>query len=388
VNPAALGRSFRSAPVSLVVQGPDVAKLAEYADEIIARAEALPGFVSLQSDLVMNKPQIEVDIDRNRASDLGVSSRDIATTLQILLGGLDLSTFKMEGETYSVIAQLESQGRSNPLDVLSAYVRNERGLIPLASVVNVRESVSPRALPHFDRLRSATVTANLKEGYALGQALDRIRAVADDVLPQGRGYRATFSGESEQFYESGNALLFAYLLAVVAVYLVLAAQFESFLHPAIILVAVALSFTGALVALRITGATLNLFSQIGLVMLVGLVTKNSILIVEFANQLRERGLEVREAIFESARIRFRPILMTALATIAGISPIALGLGAGGEARAPLGIAVVGGVAFSTVLTFVVVPAVYLSVELLRERLLRSAPRPEPQPAISSGAGSP
>jgi multidrug efflux pump len=382
VNPAALGQNLRSAPVSLVIQGPDVAELAGYSEEIMARAKALPGFVSLQSDLVMNKPQLEVDIDRNRASDLGVSSRDIATTLQILLGGLDLSTFKIGGETYDVIAQLESGSRSNPLDVLSAYVRNERGLIPLASVVNVRESVSPRALPHFDRLRSATITADLEKGHALGDALDRMREVAESVLPEGRGYRYTFSGDSEEYYESGNALLFAYLLAVVAVYLVLAAQFESFRHPAIILVAVALSFTGALVALELTGNTLNLFSQIGLVMLVGLVTKNSILIVEFANQLRERGHGVREAVYEAARIRFRPILMTALATIAGIAPIAAGLGAGGEARAPLGIAVAGGVAFSTVLTFLVVPAVYLSVELLRERVAGRAA----EPAVAGAAG--
>jgi len=219
-------------------------------------------------------------------------------------------------------------------------------------------------------VRSATVSGNLAEGAALGTVLEQISAVAKDVLPAGKGYKAVFSGDSEQFYASGNALLFAYLLAVVAVYLVLAAQFESFLHPVTILVAVALSFTGALVTLMVVGGTLNLFSQIGLVMLVGLVTKNSILIVEFANQLRKRGMGAREAVFESSRIRFRPILMTALATMAGILPIAIGSGAGGESRAPLGIAVVGGVGFSTVLTFIVVPAVYLVFANLRERVGR------------------
>jgi multidrug efflux pump len=369
VNPDALGQSLRSAPVSLVVQGPDIFEVARYADEIVRRSKEIPGLVNLQSDLLINKPQLEVAIDRNRASDLGVSARDIASTLQTLLGGQELSTFKLGGETYKVIAQLEQADRADPRAVLRAYVRNTSGrLMPLASFVDVRESVAPRGLPHYDRVRSATVSGNLAEGAALGTVLEQVQAVAKDVLPVGKGYKAVFSGDSEQFYASGNALLFAYLLAVVAVYLVLAAQFESFLHPITILVAVALSFTGALVALLAVGSTLNLFSQIGLVMLVGLVTKNSILIVEFANQLRERGMSARDAVFESSRIRFRPILMTALATMAGILPIAIGSGAGGESRAPLGIAVVGGVGFSTVLTFVVVPAVYLMFSNLSERL--------------------
>jgi multidrug efflux pump len=199
----------------------------------------------------------------------------------------------------------------------------------------------------------------------LGSVLGQVRALADEVLPEGRGFRTSFSGESEDFYESGNAIVFAYVLAVAIIFLVLSAQFESFLHPLTILIAVALSFTGALVALILSGATLNLFSQIGLVMLVGLVTKNSILIVEFANQLRERGRSVSEAVFEAARTRFRPILMTAISTIVGILPIALGWGAGGESRAPLGIAVVGGMFFSTLLTIFVVPAAYILVDRAR-----------------------
>ncbi len=381
VNPDALGQSLRSAPVSLVVQGPDIYEVARYADEIAKRAQGIPGLVNIQSDLLINKPQLEVVIDRNRASDLGVSARDIASTLQILLAGQELSTFKKDGETYKVMVQLEQSDRADPRAVLRAYVRNTSGrLMPLASFVDVRESVAPRGLPHFDRIRSATISGGMSEGAALGTVLEQISGVAAQVLPEGKGYKAVFSGDSEQFYASGNALLFAYLLAVVAVYLVLAAQFESFLHPVTILVAVALSFTGALVTLMAVGSTLNLFSQIGLVMLVGLVTKNSILIVEFANQLRERGLGPREAVFESSRIRFRPILMTALATMAGILPIAIGSGAGGESRAPLGIAVVGGVGFSTVLTFIVVPAVYLAFETLRERVSRKAPEQAAEPA--------
>ncbi len=387
VNPATLGQSARAAPVSLVVQGPDVRALAGFADEIARRAQLLPGFVNVQSDLLLNKPELEVDIDRERASDLGVSVREIASTLQILLGGLDLSTFKLEGETYDVIAQLERTERSRPRDLYGLYVRGKDGrLISLASLVRVREAIAPRGLPHYDRLRSATITANLVSGTPLGASLERLQATAEEVLPD--GYRTVWSGESQQFFESGNAIVFAYLLAVVLIYLVLAAQFESFVDPVIILVAVALSFTGALLSLRLVGHTLNLFSEIGLVMLVGIVTKNSILIVEFANQLRERGLGLYEAVFQASRTRFRPILMTALSTIAGIVPIALGFGAGGEARAPLGVAVAGGMFFATILTFFVVPAVYLGTATLRERVARGrAGARAPAGAAAEAAGT-
>jgi multidrug efflux pump len=374
-NLPSLGQDGVGTPLSLVVQGPDVAALAHHADEIVRRGRAIPGVVNLRTDLLLNKPQLEVSIDRDRASDLGVSVRDIATTLQILLGGLDLSTFKLGGETYDVIAQLAREARATPRDVYGLYVRGHGGeLVPLASVTAVRETVAPRSLPHFDRLRAATLTGGLAEGTPLGPALEQLRAVADEVLPDGEGYRVTVAGESEDFYASSRALVFAYLLAVAIVYLVLAAQFESFLDPLTILIAVALSFTGALVTMLATGQTLNLFSQIGLVMLVGLVTKNSILIVEFANQLHEEGRGLLDAAREAARARFRPILMTALSTIVGILPIALGLGAGGESRAPLGIAVVGGMLFSTVLTFVVVPAAHVALQGLRERLARGGAR--------------
>jgi len=374
-NLPSLGQDGIGTPISLVVQGPDVAALARYGDEIVRRGSRVPGVVNLRTDLLLNKPQIEVDIDRDRASDLGVSVRDVATTLQILLGGLDVSKFKLSGETYDVIAQLERDARATPRELLGLYVRGrDRQLVPLASLTHVRETVAPRALPHFDRLRAATVTGGLAEGTPLGGALEQLRALAEEILPQGEGYRVVLSGESEDFYESSNALLFAYLLAVVIVYLVLAAQFESFVDPLTILAAVALSFTGALVTLLATGQTLNLFSQIGLVMLVGLVTKNSILIVEFSNQLHAQGRSLVDATREAARTRFRPILMTALSTIVGILPIALGLGAGGESRAPLGIAVVGGMAFSTVLTFVVVPALHVVLQGLRERLVARAAR--------------
>jgi multidrug efflux pump len=373
-------RGFTSDPVALVLQGEDVGELARLAEVVKDEMSAAGGFTNLRSNLFLNKPQLEVVIDRNRASDLGVSARDVATTLQILLGGLDVSTFKLEGETYNVMAQLRRESRSNPQDLLGLFVRSRSGdLVPLASVVSARETIAPRALPHHDRLRAVTINAGLEQGLSQGDALLTAQRIAEAALPDDGSYRVTFSGDAERFFEAGNALVFAYLLALLVVYLVLAAQFESFVHPVTILVAVALSFTGALVALwsvewmrgrewiELPG-TLNIYSKIGLVMLVGLVTKNSILIVEFANQLRERGLALREATFEAAQTRFRPILMTALATIAGITPIALGLGAGGESRAPLGIAVVGGMFFSTALTFFVVPATYLAIEGFRERL--------------------
>jgi len=378
---------FLATPVELTLQGPDIADLKAHAEEVADRLRALPGFEDVQTDLYLDKPQLEVLIDRDRASDLGVSVREIATTLQILLGGLDISTFKLEGETYNVMAQLPRGERARPADLFGLYVRGRNGqLVSLRSVVTARETVAPRSLNHFDRQRSVAVKANLGQGMTQGAALGLAAETADEVLAGAPGYRYVFSGESEKFFESGNALISAYLLAVLVVYLVLAGQFESFVHPLTILVGVALSFTGALVALSLVGHTLNLYSKIGLVMLVGLVAKNSILIVEFANQLRERGMALAEATFEACRTRFRPILMTALATIMGILPIALGSGAGGEARAPLGVAVVGGMLFSTALTFFVVPATYLAVERLRERLAERRAQRAPRAVAASSPG--
>jgi len=381
-------RGFLGTPVELVVQGDDIGELKRVSDEIASRLRERPGFVNVRTDLFLNKPQLEVAIDRDRASDLGVSVRDIAGTLQILLGGLDLSTFKLGGETYNVMAQLPRAERSRPADLYGLYVRGRNGeLVSLRSVVQAREAVAPRALNHYDRRRSARIHANLGEGLSQGAALAEAAAIANEVLAEAPGMRFDYAGEAERFFESGDALVFAYLLAIVVVYLVLAGQFESFVHPLTILVAVALSFTGALVALLATSHTLNLYSKIGLVMLVGLVAKNSILIVEFANQLRERGLPLREAVFEASRTRFRPILMTALATVMGIFPIALGTGAGGESRAPLGVAVVGGMLFSTALTFFVVPATYLAVERMRGGLAARRGRADAPRAAAAAAGA-
>ena len=316
MNPPTLSIDWDAAPVSVVVTGPEITKVSAYTDEIVRRAREIPGLVNLRSDLKLNKPQLIVHVDREQASDLGVSVRDVASTLQVLLGGLKLSTFKLHGETYEVIAQVDRAERANPTDLYGLYVRSESGvMVPLASVVSLEETVTSSGLPHHDRQRAATITGHLLEGVPLGETLDRISALGAEVIPEDSGYRLGFSGLSERFYESGSALGFAYLFAVLMVYLVLAAQFESFVHPATILVAVALSFTGALLGLQLTTFintllglqlpqhTLNLFSQIGLVMLVGLVTKNSILIVEFANQLRANGVPSRSKRLRKPRAR-------------------------------------------------------------------------------------
>ena len=362
-------RGFNSSPVEIVVQGPDIAELARIADEVEQAARAERIFPHMRSDIYLNKPQLEVSIDRERANDLGMSVREIATTLQILLGGLAVSTFKQEGETYDVILQLADREREEPSILMELFVRGTGGLIPLVAVVDAEVATAPRALPHYDRHRAVTLGADLVEGVSQGDALQRFREIAEARLPATGGYKVQWAGEAERFFEAGNALLFAYAMAIVIVFLVLAAQFESFLYPLVILVAVFLSFTGALLALEWTDVTLNIFSKIGVVMLVGLVTKNSILIVEFANQLRERGVPLLDATLEASRTRFRPILMTALATVVGILPIAIGSGAGGSMRQGLGVAVVGGMVSSTILTFFVVPATYWLIERGRRRVV-------------------
>jgi len=376
-------RGFTGASVDIRILGPDLATLSEIGHELERRVMALGGYGNTDVDIHLNKPQLDVRIDRDRASDLGVSVREIARTLQVLLGGEDLSTFKMDGETYDVMAQLGRGERNDPRDLLELAVRAASGdLISLSALVDLEETIAPRAIHHYDRIRNVRFTVQPGE-VSQGEAIHTVAGIARELLPDEGGYRVRIAGESEDFIESGNALAFAYGLAILIVYLVLAAQFESFVHPLTILVAVALSFTGALIALEVTGTTLNIYSKIGLVMLVGLVTKNSILIVEFANQLRGRGLELVEASVEAACTRFRPILMTALATMVGILPIALGQGAGGDARAPLGIAVVGGMFFSTALTFFVVPATYVVIERGLARLRPAAGR-QPAPVPVAG----
>jgi multidrug efflux pump len=363
-NPPAFG--FGS-PVQFVVRHPDFERLSLAMDTLVTRARQIPGLVNVDTDLRVNKPELTVNYDRERAEDLGVPIRDVANALQALLGGQRVSTFTRDNKLYDVIVQLDATERATPSDMRDVYLRGRDGsLVSFASLARVDEGVGPRQVNHFDRVRSATLTANLAPGFTLGEALDSIEALAAAVLPGGSS--TALAGESRELQESGTALYFAFLLAVVAVFLVLAAQFESVMHPFTVLLAVPLAVTGALVTLFVAGSTLNLYSQIGMILLIGLVTKNSILLVEYANQLMAKGLEPVAAALESGRIRLRPIVMTSVATIIATMPIALGLGAGSISRRPLGYAIIGGMLFSTVLTLYLVPVVYVLFEALRARL--------------------
>jgi multidrug efflux pump len=345
-------------PVNFVIQHPEFDSLVKANDTLLARARAVPGLINVDSDLRVNKPQLNVNFDRDRAEDLGVPVGDVATTLQVLLGGREVSTFTRANKQYDVIVQLDPRARATPSDMTGLYVRGRGGeLVKLEALANVQEAVGPRDLAHFNRVRSSTVTASLAPGFTLGAAIDSLNRIAAEVLPKGSS--TALAGESRELEESGSSLYFAFVLALVVVFMVLASQFESLVHPFTVLLAVPLAVTGALFTLKLAGSTLNVYSQIGMILLIGLVTKNSILLVEYINQLKERGLPTLDAAMEAGRIRLRPILMTSVATVMGALPIALGLGAGSQSRRPLGYAIVGGLLFSTLLTLYVVPAVYV-----------------------------
>jgi multidrug efflux pump len=371
-NPPAFGWG---SPVNFVIQHPDFEQLSRGNDTLLARARQIKGLLNVDSDLRINKPQLTVSFDRDRAEDLGVPVADVATTLQVLLGGTKTSTFTRANKQYDVIVQLDPRARATPSDMTGLYLRGRGGqLVKLEALANVQEGVGPRELNHFDRVRSATLTASLAPGFALGEAIDSLNRIANEVLPKGSS--TALAGESRELEESGSALYFAFLLALVVVFMVLASQFESLIHPFTVLLAVPLAVTGALFTLKMAGSTLNVYSQIGMILLIGLVSKNSILLVEYINQLKERGMSTIEAAQEAGRIRLRPILMTSVATVMGALPIALGLGAGSLSRRPLGYAIVGGLIFSTLLTLYVVPAVYVIFDglLVRSRSRAAAGR--------------
>jgi multidrug efflux pump len=322
----------------------------------MGEASKLGYMINLDTDLRLNKPQLDLTIDRERAAGLGVSVTDIGLTLETFLGGRIVTNFKRGTKQYDCILQMKPSSRSAPDDIREIYLRGKGGLVQLANVVRVEETLAPKELNHYNRVRSATITANLVPGVSLGQALDDLDRISAEKLPS--GMKRDYAGQSLEFKSSTSSLYFMFLLAIIFIYLVLAAQFESFIHPLTILLSVPLAVFGALLALLIFGQSLNIYSQIGLIMLIGLVTKNAILIVEFSNQLRGQGKSATDAVIEAATIRLRPILMTSLATIFGVLPIAIGLGAGAESRRPLGLAVVGGMLFSTFLTLVLVPVLY------------------------------
>ena len=361
INPPGLGGSF-GRPVKFVLKADSYEDLQRAMGAMLGEAQKLGYLLNMDTDLKLNKPQLEVQIDRDRASAQNVSVDEIGNTLQTLLGGRRVTYFKLGNRQYDVVLQVPPRDRASPSVIDGIYVRGSGGLVQLANVVNVHERVSPRELNHFSRVRSATLNANLAPGVTIGRATADLQAIARRALPP--GVRTELDGEMRDYAESSSGLYFLFIVALLFIYLVLAAQFESFIHPLTILLSVPLAVVGALITLFVFHATLNIYSQIGLIMLIGLVTKNAILIVEYANQRRrlsaERGEpeDVVDAVIAAARIRLRPILMTTLATVFGILPIAIGLGAGAEARKPLGMAVVGGMVVSTALTLLVVPMFY------------------------------
>ena len=348
----------RGQPVQIVLGGPEYAEIAGWRDAVMARMEENPGFFSVDSDYKETRPQMRIQIDRQRAADLGVSVTDVGRALETMMGSRRVTTFVQEGEEYDVILQAGRDGRAEPADLQAIEVRSASGaLVPLSNLVTISEIAEAGSLNRFNRLRAITISAGLSPGYTMGEALTFLDQVVREELPDYA--QVGWKGESREYQRAGSAVLLTFAMALLVVYLVLAAQFESFIHPLVIMLTVPLGVLGALIGLAVTGGTLNLFSQIGVVMLVGLAAKNGILIVEFANQLRDEGRGIRDAIIEAAGVRLRPILMTSIATIAGALPLVLAGGPGSASRATIGVVVIAGVAFSTLLSLFVVPVFYM-----------------------------
>jgi len=344
-------------PVQYVIQAPDLERLKEVIPKFMEKAQADPVFQVVDLNLKFNKPELTVEIDRERARALGITVRDIAETLQLYFSGQRYGFFIMNGKQYSVIAQANRTNRDEPLDLSSIYVRNSRNeLIQLDNIVKLSYRSSPQQLYRFNRYVSATVMSSPAKGYTLGDAIDEMDKIAGEVLDE--SFTTSLAGTAKEYAESSNTLLFAFILALILVYLILSAQFESFRDPLTIMFTVPLALAVAILSLWIFGQTFNIFSQIGIIALVGIVTKNGILIVEFANQRKAQGLAMREAVIDAASQRFRPILMTSLATVFGVLPIALALGAAARSRVPMGIVIIGGLLFSLGLTLYVIPALY------------------------------
>jgi multidrug efflux pump len=358
VTPPSLGQGFRERPINYVIVTSDsYDNLAQVAQQFLAEMAKNPGFVQPDSDLRLNKPEIFMEVDRDRAADAGVSVDQVARTVETMLGGRNVTRYKRDAEQYDVIVQTQPSGRTTPEDIEKIFVRG-RGdaMVPLSALVKVRETVSPRELNHFNQRRSVSITANLAPGYVLGDALQFMDDTARRVLQP--GYSTELNGASREFRDSADALVLVFGLALLFIFLVLAAQFESFVDPFVIMLAVPLSMVGALLAMQLSGGTLNVYSKIGLITLVGLITKHGILIVEFSNQLRQQGRETVQAVVEAASLRLRPILMTTGAMVLGALPLALATGAGAESRRQIGWVIVGGMTLGTLLTIFVVPTMY------------------------------
>ncbi|MBA4405649.1 acriflavin resistance protein [bacterium] len=344
-------------PIQYVVQAPTIEKLRDIIPKFLDEARKDPTFAQVDVNLKFSKPELALEIDRTKARELGVAVVDIAQTLQLGLSGQRYGYFIMNGKQYQIIGQIAKEYRAKPLDLQSLYVKSRKGeLIQLDNFITIKTQSTPPQLYRFNRYVSATFSASLAPGKTVGDGIAAMDKIAGKVLD--KSFVTALTGTSKDFKESSSSLLFTFMLALTLLYLILAAQFESFRDPFIIMFTVPLAIAGALISLFLFNQTMNIFSNIGLVMLIGLVTKNGILIVEFANQKKAQGLSVIDAVREAAVLRFRPILMTSLATILGTLPIAFALGAGAESRVSMGIAVIGGLTFSTILTLFVIPAVY------------------------------
>jgi len=393
VNPPSLGQSFTQQPIQVVVGGSTYEELAEWRDIMLDRLRSNPKVQNITTNFEDTKPELRVHIRRNRASDLGVSIEDLGRTLETMLGSRQVTRFIDRGKEYDVILQLNPEDRMKPDDMSNIFLRSNttKALIPLSNLVTVSERGGPSDLNRVDRLRAFTLSGTPASGVTLGEALDVVETVARESLPLHA--RLSYSGQSREFKESSASLILVFGLAGLVVYLVLAAQFESFIHPFVIIMTVPLAVAGALGAVAWWGLTINVYTYIGLVMLIGIVAKNGILIVEFANQLRDMGRSIRDAVAESAQTRLRPILMTSIATVMGAVPLVMGHGAGKESREAIAVVVMGGVGFASLLTLFIIPAFYLllagwtkpagHVASEIERLEHEKDRParhEPQPA--------
>ncbi|WP_090143003.1 efflux RND transporter permease subunit [Limnohabitans sp. DM1] len=358
ITPPSLGQGFRERPLNFVIQTSDsYQNLSAVARQMMDEVAKNPGILQPDVDLRLNKPELRIEVDRVKAAELGVSIDVVARTIETMLGGRVVTRYKRDAEQYDVIVQTLPSARNTPddIDVIQVRGRNDT-MIPLSSLVKVRESVSPRELNHFGQRRSVSITANLAPDYSLGQAIQFMDETAAKVLKP--GYTTELNGTSREFKSSQGALVLVFVLALLFIFLVLSAQFESFIDPFVIMLSVPLSMIGALLALKFTGGSLNVYSQIGLITLVGLITKHGILIVEFTNQLREQGMAMQEALIKASAQRLRPILMTTGAMVLGAVPLALATGAGAESRTQIGWVIVGGMSLGTVLAVFVVPTMY------------------------------
>jgi multidrug efflux pump len=347
-------------PIQYVLQATSIEKLREILPAFMKEVNENPTFVMADVNLKFTKPELQIVINRDKANLLGVSTQNIGQTLQLALSGQRFGYFIMNGKQYQIFGELHRMDRNKPLDLKSLYVRSNNGaMIQLDNFVTLVETTAPPQLYRYNRFVAATISAGLAEGKTISQGLEEMDKISSKVLDD--TFRTALAGDSKDFMESSSSLMFAFLLAILLIFLVLSAQFESFKDPIIVMMTVPLALTGALIFMWYFGVTMNIFSQIGIIMLIGLVSKNGILIVEFANQRKEAGMNKANAIRYSAAARFRPILMTSLSTILGILPLALGLGEGAQSRVAMGIAVVGGMTLSTILTLYVVPAIYLFI---------------------------